>query len=168
MKILNILLVLFVFFNHVETEPQTAIPSSPSDITKAFFTFGGPTMNYKIRVKELCAQAQKLKFFDRIFCYTEEDLHKDISFWSQHGESIQRNHDHGYGFWIWKPYMIGKILESLQYDDVLVYMDAGCMFNPNGKNRLQDYLNILRSNDKGLISFQLTHKEAKFTKSALF
>jgi hypothetical protein len=39
----------------------------------------------------------------------------------------------GGGYWIWKPYIIKKHLDKINDNDILIYMDAGCSININGK-----------------------------------
>ena len=46
-------------------------------------------------------------------------------------------------------------MSKLDENDVLVYADAGCSFNLNGRNRLLEYFNMLEKSDYGLLTFQL-------------
>lgn len=131
-----------------------------------FITFGSPT--YYHGVKRICEEAKQLEFFDEIQGFTDVDLKKDV-FWEKHGNFIENNKK-GYGYWIWKSYLIKKTLDELNENDILVYCDAGCEINKNGKNRLLEYVNMLLSNKQnyGLISFQLTYSEIMYTKNAIF
>jgi hypothetical protein len=136
-----------------------------SDRKKVFLTFGGGTPGYHKRVETLCKQAEELDFFTDIHGYTEFHLQQDNNFWNKHAQFIQY-YPRGYGYWIWKSYLILKELEKMKDDDVLMYIDAGCEINPDGKPRLYEYIDLLDQdpNQYGLIAFQLTHLEYKFTK----
>lgn len=132
----------------------------------AFLTFGGGGANFHQRVVEVCSQAKSLNFFHRTHCMTDANLRKDVDFWSKHGPFIEANRQ-GYGFWIWKVYFIRRLMHKMYPNDILVYMDVGCHFNPNGMPRMHEYIAILNSNDIGILSFQLEHMEKKYTKRAL-
>jgi hypothetical protein len=140
-----------------------------SDRKKVFLTFGGGTPGYHHRVETLCKQAEELDFFTDIHGYTDVHLQQDDRFWNKHATFVQQC-PRGYGYWIWKPYLILKELEKMNDGDVVMYIDAGCEINPTGKPRLYEYMDLLDKdpNQYGVISFELTHLEHKFTKNAVF
>ena len=129
-------------------------------------TFGGPTPNYHARVRDLCQQAAQMGVFTDIHGFTDQDLRDDPNFWPQHGDFLA-NHPRGYGYWLWKPYLIHRTLATLQDGDLLIYADAGCTLNPDGAARLAAYLELLRTNFFGMVAFRLTHPERHYTKRAL-
>ena len=51
--------------------------------------------------------------------------------------------------------------------DLLVYADAGCTLNDNGKQRLAEYFEIVNSSPFGMLTFRLTHLEQVYTKRDL-
>ena len=134
-----------------------------------FLTFGGPTISYRNRVKTLCMEANNLLFFNKIIGLTDNYLKNDAYFWKKHGTFIENNVK-GYGFWIWKPYIIKKKLQELEHGEILIYMDAGCSINALGKVRLHEYVTLLNNQTAyGILSFQMNHlEEVKFTKKKLF
>ena len=95
-------------------------------------------------------EAKESGFFDEIFVYTEKDF--DESFRSRHAEFI-KNNPRGYGYWIWKPYFVNRILKSLDDDDVLVYLDTGCGINKTGAKRFDHYLKLVRNSELGCVCF---------------
>ncbi|MBB5620656.1 hypothetical protein HDE69_001705 [Pedobacter cryoconitis] len=103
-------------------------------------------------------------FFDEVVIFSPEDLEPAFSRNFQH----ILNHRRGGGYWIWKPYLIQRVLESLNEDDILIYCDAGCMINSNGKERFKEYIEMLRQSETGCISFELPHKEREYTKQEAF
>ena len=136
---------------------------------KTFITFGGPSQNYYNSVHRIVGEAKELNYFDEIHGYTDIDLKNATEFWNTHKNFIE-NSPSGYGYWIWKPYIIKTQLNTMNDNDILVYCDAGCTINKNGINRLNEYINMLNNNkdNYGIISFQLEHKEHLFTKKAIF
>jgi hypothetical protein len=132
----------------------------------AFITFGGPTPVFHRRVRELCAQAELLHgFFTTIRGFTEADLMADPEFWTSHGNFIETNR-RGYGYWLWKPHIIKKMMDKMKENDVLIYADAGCHLNLTQPaiNRLYEYVSILDGSPLGILSFQMEHLEYKYTK----
>lgn len=136
---------------------------------KYFITFGGPTENFHCSVRRLCDEAKRLEMFDEIRGFTEMDLKNDKDFWTKHGKFIE-SHRRGYGYWVWKPFLIQKVLDEIKENDILIYCDAGCQINIQGKRRLMEYIDMLNSNveDHGVISFQLEFEEFQYTKQAVF
>jgi len=102
-----------------------------------FVSFGGPTQNYYNAVNRIHSQINNLKIFDYNIKYTDIDLKNDIEFWQKHGKFIENN-KRGYGYWLWKPYIILKTLNKMQNDDILLYADAGCeiIMNPTKMKQL--------------------------------
>jgi len=138
---------------------------------KHFITFGGPTINFHNRVKELCNDAKELNFFDNIKGFTDIDLKNDKIFWNNHCEFIENN-KRGYGYWLWKPYIIKKYIDKMKYNDILIYCDCGCSFNKKGINRFYEYIEMLNTNinNYGIISFVLPlaiHIEKSWTKKKI-
>lgn len=135
-----------------------------------FLTFGGPTIEYHNCVDRLCNECNDFACFDKITGKTERDLQKDTFFWNQHGDFIHKN-SKGYGYWIWKSYILLKyVQEEMKEDDILLYMDAGCTLNKKGKLRFLEYIHLLEtSKEYGILSFQMNHLlEINYTKKELF
>jgi hypothetical protein len=111
-----------------------------------------------------------MRVFDTILCKTDRDLKTDTEFWAKHGAFLEANSGprQGYGFWRWKSYLIMKTLERMEEGDVLVYADAGCTMNQGGTHRLNEYFEMVRQNEKGILAFQLTYPEILYTKSDVF
>ena len=128
-----------------------------------FVTFGGPSPEYHNAVKRICGEAKQFQLFTRIFGYTDLYLKNDTEFWSRHGEFISSN-SRGYGYWIWKSYLIKQQFAAMNDGDVIVYADAGCTLNVRGKARLLQYIDMC---DRGIVSFQSPHIEKEWTKGDL-
>ncbi len=99
-------------------------------------------------------------FFDEVTVFSPEDIEPAFK---QHFQQVL-NQRRGGGYWIWKPYLIQRVLESLDDNDILIYCDAGCMINSNGEKRFKEYIELLKESDRGCISFELPHKEIEYTK----
>lgn len=135
---------------------------------RVFISFGGPASNYHNRVHSIGEQAKSTSWFTDVHTFTEADLIKDSEFWGVNGEFMSK-HCRGFGYWLWKPYIIYKTLQSLNDDDILVYADAGCTINISGSKRFEEYIQLLNDSPFGLVCFQLGGCQEKvYTKNAVF
>ena len=164
MKHIFILLFLIMIIILISSTVCKYVDYYSPNSKKVFLSFGGPTENYHNAVKRIVNEAKNLEIFDSIIPYTEKELKLDADFWDKNGQFLENN-KRGYGYWLWKPYIIDKELKKLKDNDYLIYADAGCTINKNGKSRLLEYIDMLNNKD-GLIAFQMTHNpEKKWTKN---
>lgn len=129
-----------------------------------FQTFGNS--NFYGALERINKEAIKFELFEKIFIYNDKDLKNDDKFWKEHGNFIEKN-SRFYGYAIWKPYLILKSLEKINYGDILLYCDAGCELNYKGKERFLEYINIINSNDKSVLCFELKQMEYMWNKMDL-
>jgi len=134
---------------------------------KILVTFGGGHIIYHNAVNRLCDQANKLNIFDKIYGFTENDLINDSIFWNEHSNFIVNNL-RGLGYWIWKGYLIKKIMESeyINENDIILYLDCGCEINIYGKERFIEYLDL--TNKYNNLAFYMGCIEKQYTKMDLF
>jgi hypothetical protein len=106
-----------------------------------FITFGSHN-NYIDAAKRLVKQATKLNIFDKILLYTLDDL-KNTNFWQLHHKFIENN-PRGFGYWIWKPYLIKKVIDQMQDQDILLYLDSGCEIDISEKDYFIECCEIVK------------------------
>jgi hypothetical protein len=116
---------------------------------------------YHTTLDRIKNEATSSSFFDEVKVYTENDLPEDLKIFCD-------SNPRGYGYWIWKAYFVYKTLTEINENDILVYCDAGCSINMNGKERFNDYIEMVKNDSCGNISFQTGHPEKKFTKGDVF
>lgn len=118
----------------------------PKDINmrKYFLTFGGGPMKMLYAVDRLVEQAKSLGIFEHIYGLKEDDLKKDKEFWSKHGNYLVSN-SRGFGYWIWKPYLINKIFSLMDDGDVLVYCDCGNELDIEKKEEILKLFDIVKT-----------------------
>lgn len=121
---------------------------------------------YQKSAQRLLVQADSFGVFKDGYIYDESDL--SSSFVSDFQDRI----DHcirGYGYWVWKPYIILECLEGINEGDVLLYLDVGCHLNKKGKKIFFDYWKEVKNNDSGFLVSTLGVKqlESKWTKGDL-
>jgi len=103
-------------------------------------------------------------FFDTVTVFSQADLANDFKKQYQDILALSR----GAGYWIWKPYLVKKVLESLSEGDILIYCDSGCMINRRAKKRFQEYIDILINAESHTLGFELDHREEEYTKAEVF
>jgi hypothetical protein len=93
--------------------------------------------------------------FDEVFSFNYEDL--DEEFISQNKKILSESR--GAGYWMWKPYVIKKVLDKIGENDILMYSDSGISF----------IRNVDKTNEK-LLLFELedVHPNKRWTKRDCF
>lgn len=97
---------------------------------------------------------------DKTISYGPEDL--DSSFVSDNEDILSAKR--GAGYWLWKPYVINKAMETLQIGDYLVYADSGSFYAKN----IHTLIDFMEKEDTDFFVGQLEHQERKFSKRDAF
>lgn len=108
-------------------------------------------------------EAVNLGFFDNIITGDQQLFEK----WYRL-KYKERFKDRGYGYWQWKSYLIRRIMDRMDEGDVLLYADAGCKLNTDGKERLVEYFDIVKQSSSGILLFDQHYPEAEYTKGDVF
>lgn len=127
---------------------------------KFFLTFGN--RKFYGALGRIFKQVNDTKFFDKIFQYNEFNLIR-IPNYRQIAPLIQK-YRRGYGLWIWKIFLINYILEQIQFNDILVYSDAGCYFEAKYLDELKKLIEKLENDNYDNIALQLPYIEKEWTK----
>ena len=104
-------------------------------------TFGAGSRGYRIAANRLSKQATNSGMFSKSIALDERSLGSRYpEFWNHHSFFINK-HKRGFGYWLWKPYIIKEMLSSLPSGWGLAYLDAGCVLNANRQSlsRLEAY-----------------------------
>jgi hypothetical protein len=122
---------------------------------------------YENRCKVLTEKAKETGLFDSFEYSTEKDLHPIFRNVFSKILACQR----GGGYWIWKPFIIYNKLMTLDDNDILFYLDAGCDLNINleSTKRFHEYIDMVNKNECGLLKFELVDLyERYFTNKKTF
>lgn len=109
--------------------------------------FGNNDFKYKSLL--LKREAESCGWFDEIIAHTPESISE---FLSQHQDFVREN-KRGYGYWIWKPYIVLDLLRRINDGDCVFYIDSGASIMNHMKNRFDEYLNILNQSERPIIAF---------------
>ena len=102
--------------------------------------------------------------FDNVSVYSPQDISESFRAQTMPFISLPS----GGGYWLWKSFLLKQTFDKMKLDDICVYADAGCHINIHGKQRLQEYYDMVNSDESGILSFYLDHIEEVWTTEKLF
>ena len=135
--------------------------------------------NLNKSAQRLKFQAEQSKFYDEIKVFEEKDLDIKIKLLIKKMIKLKKR---GFGYWVWKPYLVLKVLKNANSGDIVNYVDVGCHILGKNKKRFYEYLDIIIKPKTWLLPFQYKkdiktlnkiykypkREEYKFTKSDIF
>ena len=124
-------------------------------------SFGGGSANYHDAVDRIANEYSRTGFFDKVVKFTDSDLKNDTEFWEKHGAFIE-SHKRGYGYWIWKPYLMKKVFEQMNENDILFYLDSGCEMKSGSNDTLKEY--VKRCDECNILYTSTWHNEKQYNK----
>ena len=77
----------------------------------------------KRSIYRLKKQAHETKFYDEVKILTEDDF--DNNFKIYINKIILDGNKRGYGYFMWKPYILKKLLSEINFGDIINYVDVG-------------------------------------------
>lgn len=86
-----------------------------------------------IKAQRLNTKSAYKNGIDKVLSFSPNDI--DPIFYENNKDILEAKR--GNGYWLWKPYFINKALEQIQYDDWLIYSDAGSIYVNNVKEYLE-------------------------------
>jgi hypothetical protein len=150
------------FVTLYDPKPLTDLKLILRPIKKYFITFGGGDKKYIDAGNRLLQQARNLNLFDETIFYTDTYLQHD-DFWNIHSSFVENN-QRGYGYWLWKPYLIKKTMEQMDNNDILLYLDCGCEIDIRKKRGINFFFEIVK---KHYIIGSFTNLEREWNKMDL-
>ena len=114
----------------------------------------------------LIKQANNTKIFDDIYFIQPSGFPDYFKSFINSHSSLFSNYTRGFGYWIWKPFLIDwHFKNKLKHDDILLYIDSGCEISIFGTEILLDY--FTSANTYGGLFFTSNHIEKYWTKMDL-
>lgn len=160
--IILVLIVIFGLLVYCNRKLLETYESNPKIWT---LSFGGGGQNFYDALNRISEELSRTNIFDEIVKFTDIDLKKDSEFWRERKDFIEKN-KRGYGYWLWKPYLIKKTLDKMNEGDILLYLDSGCEVKNDNNNKLKE---LLKKCEKFNILYTSTGKlEKEYTKMDIF
>ncbi len=119
---------------------------------KKIILFSFASKDLKRSAERLLNQANDSHFYDEIKIIisnkTDEILKSKIKSLLSIGKK------RGFGYWIWKPYLLKKIFDKIDYGDIVNYIDIGCHIIKTNSLRFNQYLDFIKQDDNWILPFQ--------------
>ena len=133
--------------------------------TVSFISYGNEAFA-KAR-ERIGRQASEMGIFNGVIKLYKPD---DISDHFKQEVEFAFSQNRGGGYWTWKPYIIHDMLSKIGNNDILVYVDSGCILNKKGVGRLREYIDTISvGSGKSIFSMVLDgHPEYVWTTNAVF
>ena len=76
------------------------------------------------RSQQVCSDSSLKYGVEKVHQLGPDDI--DREFWSLNREVLSM--DRGAGYWLWKPYIVHRVMDTLRDGDILIYADSGLYF----------------------------------------
>ena len=117
------------------------------------------TKDLQRSVNRLQKQAEESLYYDKIKILGPKDFDETLK---RHiNDLLKKNKKRGYGYWYWKPYLIKEMMNNLNDNDIIHYVDVGCHIIKNKNHKFNQYLNFLIDQDNWILPFQYYFYESK-------
>ena len=134
------------------------VSSSPR---RVLVSFASPQPKYQRAQAYACRRAEQLGYFDLILPYQATDLGRE--FHEKHQDILR--HERGYGYWIWKPYVMLKTFQQLEEGDMAFHCDADHVLLKSPEPLFQ----LLQSETQPLLPITYTgFEDSAYVKADLF
>ena len=129
-----------------------------------FTSFAAGSQLYRASASRIEMQARTSNFFDSVLVYSDLNAPNDLKkFINENKELFKKK---GYGYWIWKPFLINEILKKSKDGDIICYADSGCEISKFGKELFLE--NIKFTTNNGSLFFHMPgYLEMSYTKKSV-
>jgi len=103
----------------------------------------------------ICVTARIVAGISSIFSFSDKDLDKEFI----EANRLVMNEPKGGGMWLWKPYLILKTLNEIEYGDYLLYCDCSAIFVRRAKEIVNEAIDLNQS----IIAYELPLLEKQWT-----
>ena len=110
------------------------------------------TADLRKSIDRLTRQATLSNFYEKIKIFNSNELPHELS--HKIDVLLNRHKKRGYAYWMWKPYLIKKIFNEIEYGDIVNYLDVGCHIIKENYSKFIEYSNFIKKKDKWILPFQ--------------
>ena len=111
------------------------------------------TADLQKSINRLTRQANVSNFYEKIKIFNSNELPYELS---QKINVLSNLHKkRGYGYWMWKPYLIKKIFNEIEYGDIINYLDIGCHIIKENYSKFIEYSNFIKKRINGFCHFSI-------------
>ena len=110
------------------------------------------TIDLSRSIKRFVSQANYENYYDKIIVKTPQNLSLDVK--NKIKFFLKKGKKRGYAYWYWKPLLLLETLTNMDSNDIVHYLDIGFHIKKDKNNRLNDYLNFIKSENNWILPFQ--------------
>ena len=110
------------------------------------------TEDLRKSIDRFSKQAKQSNFYDEINIFSSNKLSSDLK--NKINLLLLSGKKRGYGYWIWKPYLIKKVFDDIKFGDIINYVDIGCHIIKDNLLQFEEYINFINRDDKWILPFQ--------------
>ena len=123
-------------------------------------SFGAPFHSFSRAHSRVLQNAENFGAFSSINLFSERDIFNFCPEIIPYKKFLSSTR--GYGYWMWKSFLVSRMMELSSDDDLICYADIGCTFNDAGIARFGEYCAL--TSEYGSLCFDLGHLERAYTK----
>jgi hypothetical protein len=123
-------------------------------------SFGAPFHSFSRAHSRVLQNAENFGVFSSINLFSERDIFNFCPEIIPYKKFLSSTR--GYGYWMWKSFLVSRMMELSSDDDLICYADIGCTFNDAGIARFGEYCAL--TSEYGSLCFDLGHLERAYTK----
>ena len=129
-----------------------------------FVSFGAGGRGWSGALCRLRKEIVRLDSKAQVWLFDESNVGDDIDGLDVGLSEFARLHPRGYGYWVWKPWVILQVMKKAEPGDIVFFLDAGCTVHtsPASKLRYEWYTEWIRRQENLL--FEQRYKEFNWTK----
>jgi len=129
-----------------------------------FVSFGGGGLRYRRALSRLQTEIRKLAPTAKVWLFDDEIAIEAIEGLGCDLGTFAERHPKGYGLWVWKPWIINRVLDQVEDGSTVFYLDSGCTvhLSADSRKRFDSYRDHLLQ--VKFLFFQQKHAEISWTK----
>jgi len=129
-----------------------------------FVSFGAGEGCWKSSLRRLNREIHSLDPSALVRLFDESSIDSRIGALNKDFREFAKAHPRGYGYWVWKPWVILETMTRANPGDVVIYLDAGCTVNSSDDAQLRYYDYVARIKETGCLYFSQNFLEKAWTK----
>lgn len=110
-------------------------------------SFAAGSLRWKLAGERLGHEAKRTDAFQSVRIHNRQSLFREIPSFRMENPDLDIRDTRGFGFWLWRPYLLRQALYQAKPEDLVVFLDAGCQINwtRDSQRRFNEYLDQART-----------------------
>jgi len=116
-------------------------------VKRHFVSFGAGRRGWPAALRRLRREIGRLDPEAEVWLFDESNVGDEIDGLGMGLFEFARLHPRGFGYWVWKPWVILRVMKQAKPGDIVFFLDAGCTVHtsPTSRQRYDWYLERIRT-----------------------